>query len=458
MACALLVYSINLARILAYCSMLAVPAQKEQQSVEETLVQVNIITQSQGAKGAFEINGKQIKDYRPLIIQDFSSTGIVMDHSGNVMTFLGYRWVDILNRNPQVEVTTGTGQKWKGKLIGIDQTNSVAVIQTNGKLKKTPLCTGCEVKDGITVMSPIVRGPDLSQYQEAQILSVGRESAISDQSSWILALNHPFPEIGQPILTMDRRVLGFIAGQDPAIVYPIDQMIASANKILKTGGDIRAGWLGVLIVDTQPEKDAGIVIQTVEPGSPAQKAGLVAQDFLHKYDGKEIQNARQFIQRVEETPIGSKVNLEIIREGNPLNLTATIEARNTQQNIGRLSLDLYRALGFSPVEIPEETKSNEPQLRVGLEVTSLNPAKADKLKIHGQTGLLITEVVKQSRAERAGVCVDDVIVSLNGQRFTDPLSLASFLQNNGLSSQLILKILRKGAKRTITIQVPDQNR
>jgi S1-C subfamily serine protease len=67
-------------------------------------------------------------------------------------------------------------------------------------------------------------------------------------------------------------------------------------------------------------------------------------------------------------------------------------------------------------------------------------------------------VVQQSRAEQAGIRVGDVIVTINGQPFLDPLSLASYFQNNGMDSQLIMKILRKGTEQTITIQVPDQNR
>jgi serine protease Do len=462
MACALLIASINLAGLLACCSMLVSPLQQDERIAETTLVRVNIITETHGAKGAFEINGKPVDDYSPTIIQDFSSTGIVIDRKGSVLTFLGYRWVDIQDRHPRVEITTNEGQTLNGKLIGIDQTNSVAVIQTIGALPKTPICAGCEIPDGATVFSPNVVGPNLSQDQEARILLVGTGSAIPAQDSWKITVNRPFPEIGQPILTTDHRVIGFIAGQDPAdlqtIVYPIDRMMASAEKILKTGGDIRAGWLGVLLLDAQPEIGAGIEIQTVEPGSPAQKAGLSAKDLLQKYNGKGIENVRQFIQLVEGTPIGSKANIEITRQGNPKSLTAMIEARKPQQNLNRVLGDISHVWGLPATAPPAESDSREPQLRVGLEVMSLTPLLAKTLKIPGKTGLLITDVVQQSRAERAGIRVGDVIVTINGQPFVDPLSLVSYFQDNGMDEQLILKILRKGAEQTITIQVPDQNR
>jgi serine protease Do len=291
---------------------------------------------------------------------------------------------------------------------------------------------------------------------------VGTGSAIPARESWRITVNRPFPEIGQPILTADHRVLGFIAGQDPAdlqtIVYPIDRMIASAEKILIAGGDIRAGWLGVLLLDAPPETGAGVEIQTVEPGSPAQKAGLNAKDLLLKYNGKGIENVRQFIHLVEGTPIGSKANIEITRQGNPKSLTAMIEARKPQQNLNRVLGDISHIMGLPAAAPPAEPDSREPHLRVGLEVMGLTPSLAKTLKIPGKTGLLITDVVQQSRAERAGIRVGDVIVTINGERFLDPLSLASYFQNNGMDSQLILKILRKGTEQTITIRVPDQSR
>jgi serine protease Do len=457
MACALLI-SVNLAWVLAYCSMLASPLPKDEQSAEATLVRVNIITETRGAKGKFEVNGKEIEE----IIQDFPSTGIVIDQKGVIMTFLGYRWVDIQNRNLRVEITTGEGQKLKGKLIGIDQTNSVAVIKTDGKLKKTPICSECEIKDGdtiaapvISIMSSVITELNQSQNQIAKIRSVGMKPETPAQGSMTIGVDRLLLEVGQPILTTDHRVLGFIAGLDPvdlkAIMYPIDRMIASAEKILKAGGDIRAGWLGVLLLDAPPDMGAGVAIMAVEPDSPAQKSGLRAWDLLQKYNGKEIQSVREFVQMVEGTSIGSKAGIEITRQGKPMSLTATIEERKLQPDPNRLLLDLYQVLtNDSP-----QRRVSVPQPKVGLEVEALNPSQANILRLPVQTGLLITYIVEQSPAERAGFRFGDVIVTVNGQRFADPESLMSYITSNSLGSHLIFKIIRKGAEKVITFQIPE---
>jgi hypothetical protein len=108
------------------------------------LVRVNIVSKYRGPKDTVEINGKIVTE-SPIIIQSLSSTGIVLDLNGNVMTFLGYRWLDVQDHDLAIEVI-GAGQKCSGKLVGIDQRNGVAVIRLiGGKLPKTPTCNECEV-------------------------------------------------------------------------------------------------------------------------------------------------------------------------------------------------------------------------------------------------------------------------------------------------------------------------
>jgi hypothetical protein len=59
-----------------------------------TLVRVNLIVEKHGNKHTVEINGKVVANYSPTIIEDFPSTGIVIDDLNHIMTFLGYRWVE----------------------------------------------------------------------------------------------------------------------------------------------------------------------------------------------------------------------------------------------------------------------------------------------------------------------------------------------------------------------------
>jgi serine protease Do len=200
------------------------------------------------------------------------------------------------------------------------------------------------------------------------------------------------------------------------------------------------------------------VIQRIEPDSPAQKAGLVADDFLFKYNGQAIQDALQFIQLVQGTPIGSKANLEILRRGNPMTITALIEAWRPQQNQGKLSFSLPGALGPPFAGMIPGAPPGNPRLLFGLDTIMLTSSLADALKMPGQTGLLVIGVDKQLPADLAGVLVGDVIVSIDGQPIVDAPGFASYLQTHIWGPQSVLKVLRKGIERTIAVQIPGANR
>ena len=305
--------------------------------------------------------------------------------------------MDIHDGNARIVVTASKGQKWSGKLVGIDQSNGVAVIQLlEGKLQKTPVCIQCEIKDGVMVMAPMMENPDKSEYREAQVLSVGTGPGSLDPGAWVMKTNRPFPEIGLPILTKDRRVIGFVAGLDPmdmqTVVYPVSQLLSSADKILKQGGDIRTGWLGVFLNTSDSSKGRGVTVLRVEQNSPAQKAGLISGDIVLKIDGREIKDALRFIQLVQNTPIGSEVKLDVIRQGRPVNnMTALVEARKPRQNDAKLSFNLTGALDPTAKGIVPELTPRNPRLLMGLSTEMLNPpargcpacARADRAACRG---------------------------------------------------------------------------
>ncbi len=428
---------------------------------DPTLVQVNFISEFRGGRDVIEINGSRIADYNPLIIQVFSSAGIVLDNKCHIMTFLGYHWMDVAGRNLRIEITRGAGQKWKGELVGIDQSNGVSVVRLlGGHLQATPVCRNCEIRDGTTVVAPMIGRRGTAQFYEARVLSVGTEQGFPGQNVWVMKMNRPFPDIGLPVLSADRRVIGFVASQDASgfrsVIYPISQLLCSAEKILQKGGDIRTGWLGVYIADSQPSGSRGVAIQDVEPGSPAEKAGLAPGDLLLRYDGQEILNAKQFIRLVENTPIGSRVALEILRGGERINLNSLIEARRLHPAQRRLKLSI--PTGFNPgvTAIFAEPKAFNPQPLVGLDTVFLTPPLADALQMPGKTGLLVIDVVKELPADRAGILAGDVIVAMDGQSISDPLSLSEYLHNRDWDKQLELKIFRKGVERTVTIRLSDR--
>jgi serine protease Do len=432
-----------------------------------SLVRVNITTETRGPAEPLVINGKRIPNYQPKIIHVFPSTGVVMDDSGHVLTFLGYRWVDLQQPDPRVDIITGKGDQFKGKLVGIDHVLGVAVVNAlGGKLRRTMICRGCEIRGGDTVVAPVFESAGESQLLSAQILSVGQEMAASASGSWDITINRRLPGIGDALLDSQRRVLGFVASQQPSredpmgmrtVAYPIAELLASAEKIIRTGGNIRNGWLGVYLDDSPVPGGIGVRIKSIKEDSPAQKAGLRQQDTVLKLNGEEVHDERQFIRLVQESPVGSKVSLDVQRGGKPLSLQASIQSRQMTEGPGKFVISFPNQMqqadseeGFAPV-----LQNFEQADWAGIYIAPLTPQLADFFQIPGQSGVLVLNVDSRMPFSRAGVQAGDVILTVNGQVVDSPQTFFSRLKAYSHNTQRVMvKILRKGVERVMTIQSP----
>jgi serine protease Do len=426
----------------------------DQRAVEPSLVRVNIISETR-LPGNFEVYGKRIPEYQPKVIQVFPATGIVMDDSGHVLTFLGYRWVDIQSDEPRIDIITSEGQKYRGKLVGIDQSMGVAVVlaPSGTKLKKTSVCRTCEIRDGATVVAPVAAGPGV-EFRSSQIVSVAGAPESAGAFQFTLTVNGA-PGVGEPILNTNHHVLGFVASQETAgddrpgarvAFYPISQLMSSAEKIIRAGGHIRTGWLGVYLVapETRIKGSGGVTVKAVQDGSPAQKAGIVPEDVILNWRGVPLRDARQFIRLVQDTPIGSTAGMNIIRQGRPMTLSALIEARKQEEAVQRLTVQFPEVIPFTAAEAVDTSV-------LGINAVPLTPQLCEALQIHDQPGLLVVAVEPQNSFARAGVLEGDVIVMADGQRVQDPQSLVNRVRSRNGHIPVILKILRKGSERTVSV-------
>jgi serine protease Do len=193
----------------------------------------------------------------------------------------------------------------------------------------------------------------------------------------------------------------------------------------------------------------------VERDSPAQKAGLAAGDILLKLDGREIKDPPQFIQLIQNIPIGTRVNLDIIRQGRIKSNTALIEQRKFTQHRSRLSFNLTGNMDPEGKGMIPQLAPANPRLLMGLSTEMLTPPLAEALQMPGRTGLLVLGVAQDMPADRAGVHVGDIIVAIDGQPIINPAGFASFLQTHPWGMQSALKILRRGTEQTVLVQLND---
>ncbi|MCH7650185.1 MAG: trypsin-like peptidase domain-containing protein [Nitrospinae bacterium] len=132
---------------------------------------------------------------------------------------------------------------------------------------------------------------------------------------------------GGPLIDLDGRVVGIntaIAqiGSGVGFAIPVEMATRIADALIDKG-TVERGWLGVGIQSLTPElavsfkvsQDEGVLVNNVDEGAPAQRAGLLQGDIIISFDGQSVPNSKSLQKRVAETRIGKSVPLRIIRDG-----------------------------------------------------------------------------------------------------------------------------------------------
>ncbi len=430
------------------------------------LVRVNIFTEVRVGVERLVLQDGQVplKDSPIRVIRVVPATGLVIDQRNHVLSFLGYRWPDICQEKRSVEIITAKGDRHSGKLVGIDQSTGVAVIHVFGdRLRKTPVCHDCRVHDGTTVVVPVHGKRGTHRFESAKILSIAYDQPHS--AAWEVTTDLDLSGAGQPLLDKEHRVLGFVSrvstsGQSSrkqpgglsTVVYPVSQLLRSAERVLRSGGDIRTGWLGVYLGPA--EAGSGILITDVIDRGPADLAGLRGQDVLIGWNGIKLNDRFELIRRVQNATAGSSVRLRVLRKGKVREMTARIETR--PQDFSRRPYTRIESLGRpDPQSLDPQVEKVGPGYPqgsgVGIETYRNNPQFARVLDIPEHRGLIVARVSEQSLGARNGILAGDVIVEVDGRPVNDPEAFHRYAASARPNGVLTLTIYRKGQQHPIGI-------
>ena len=237
---------------------------------------------------------------------------------------------------------------------------------------------------------------------------------------------------GGPLFNMDGEVIGV----NTAIISPTGGSIGIGFAVpsdtamvvvdqLRQFGETRRGWLGVkiqTITDDIAEasgvkENAGALVASVTPGSPAAKAGIQDGDVILKFDGKDVTSMRGLPRLVAQTPIGKDVDVELLRKGQRLTLKVAVGRLAEESEPTKASAkEAPKSKGKGKDRDKDSGKSAPPSGRsslIGLVLAPLNDELREKHSIGKDVkGVIVLEVDPASPAAEKGVKVGDVIVEV----------------------------------------------
>jgi serine protease Do len=316
------------------------------------------------------------------------------------------------------------GHTVSAKIIGRDPATDIALlkIDAGSDLPSVPLGDSDRIRKGdwaIAIGNPFQFENTLTVgVISAKGRSLGLSQTTQSFENFIqtdAAIN--FGNSGGPLLNINGEVVGIntaIRGggaQGLGFATPIN----TAKRLLpelKQGKVVR-GYLGMGIVPVTDEakesfhlaEARGALVQTVEPGKPAEKAGIQYGDIIVEIDGRKINTNRELIDYISYLPVGSKVNITVIRNGQRKTLTATtterlLEADNQDRNSNNNVEPSRNRLGMSVQDINAQTRQ----------------AYGIDDKVRG--GVVVTNVKEVSPAGEA-LTEGDVITEVQGQKISN---------------------------------------
>jgi len=189
---------------------------------------------------------------------------------------------------------------------------------------------------------------------------------------------------------------------------PSNTAITVYNQLV-TAGKVVRGSIGVTFQEENSNNPVlmkelgapyGIVIEAVEPGSPADKVGLQAGDVITDVNGQPVHTGADLVNPIAQTPIGQSVDLHYVR--NKQSKAATLTVADRSKIFPQSAED----------EEGQPDQAEEPS-QFGLHTEDLTPDLAHKLEMGKLTGVVVTEVDPASFAEDVGFTRGDVIVEIN---------------------------------------------
>lgn len=347
----------------------------------------------------------------------------------------------------KIQVNLPSREVFPAKLVGADPATDVAVVRIDAKRRLPVIRLGDSERMRVGDFVMAIGNPlNFNGTVTVGVLSAKGRTGISDNPNSAAledflqtdaAIN--FGNSGGPLINANGEVIGIATAMiQPAQNIGFAVAINTAKAILpqleKTGKVVR-GMLGVRIgpVDQDIQQAFklpnlnGAFVEAVDPGEPAERAGVKPGDDIVSVDNVNVTEPRDLINYVSTKPPGQRVRLGLIRNGQRVNVEATLARRDTEA---------------TPASNPSPERPGRGE-RLGISVADLTPDVRQELNVPSNVnGIVVANVREDSPAAEQGLAPGDLITEANGQRVTSTGQFREQIQSVGRGDYIRLYVRR----------------
>ena len=232
--------------------------------------------------------------------------------------------------------------------------------------------------------------------------------------------------------------------QDVRVASPRDVQVYSLS----------GGRIGVAVSELEgadTKTGSGVRVDSVDEGSPAEKAGLRKGDVVVEFDGERVRSVRQFTRLVTETPVGRTVTAVAMRDGQRVTMSITPRENDGVRLFGgnewRVLDELKARRAPAPLPPTFETFFRGAN-QLGVTVNTLTDQLGEYFGT--KVGVLVTSVQEDSLASRIGVKAGDVITAVNGATVEDSAELRRRMDRIDSGAEFTITVMRD--KKPVTLK------
>ncbi|HEV3010000.1 MAG TPA: DegQ family serine endoprotease [Burkholderiales bacterium] len=324
-------------------------------------------------------------------------SGFIISNDGYILTN-----AHVVDGAEEINVRFTDKREFKAKVIGADRRTDIAVIKieaaslpavkfgdpTKLKVGEWVVAIGSPFGFENTVTAGIVSAKGRSLPAENFVPFIQTDVAINPGNS------------GGPLFNMRGEVVGINSQiysrtggfMGLSFAIPIDVAL-DIQKQLREKGRVSRGRIGVVIQEVTRDhatsfgldRPRGALVNSVEKGSPADKAGIEAADIILAFDGKQVESSSDLPRIVGSTRPGSQSALEVWRKGRTQKLSITVAELQEDRVAAR--------------DVPARSKpqAEAPANRLGIVVGELSAEQKKGLGV--SSGLVVTDVRPDSKAD-----------------------------------------------------------